>query len=139
MMFSRLARRILSNQTFYTATHEWVTATGPGKARIGITDFAQDELGEVVFVDAGKQGKSLKKGESVCTVESVKAVGEVYAPFPCTVTAVNPELGSNPKLVNDKPENEGWLVELGYTGDFSALTKGLKDSKAYLNSLPKKK
>ncbi|MGH3711927.1 MAG: glycine cleavage system protein GcvH [Micromonosporaceae bacterium] len=96
----------------YTPEHEWVR-TGDGAAvRIGITDYAQDALGDIVFVDLPEVGKEITAGESFGEVESTKSVSDIYAPVDGTVTATNPALAETPELLNTDPYGEGWLVEI---------------------------
>lgn len=95
----------------YTKTHEWVKLTGT-KATIGITDHAQHELTDIVFVELPSVGKELKKGEELCVVESVKSVSEVYTPVSGKVTAVNTKLDDTPEIINNNPYDNGWLVEI---------------------------
>jgi glycine cleavage system H protein len=95
----------------YTKTHEWVKLAG-GKAKIGITDHAQEELTDIVFVELPSVGKEVKKGDELCVVESVKSVSEVYAPVSGKVVAVNTKLDDSPEIINGSPYDDGWLVEL---------------------------
>ena len=95
----------------YTKTHEWVKLTG-AKAKIGITDHAQEELTDIVFVELPTVGKEVKKGEELCVVESVKSVSEVYAPVSGKIVAVNTKLDDSPEIINSSPYDDGWLVEL---------------------------
>jgi len=95
----------------YTETHEWILKKN-GIARIGITDYAQENLTDVVFVELPEIGKRYKKGEVIVTLESVKAVEDVYAPFSGKIFAVNEELNDEPGLINSSPYDEGWLVEM---------------------------
>jgi glycine cleavage system H protein len=93
----------------YTKDHEWVLFEN-GVATLGITHFAQDELGEIVFVDLPGSGLSVTKGESVCVVESTKAASDVYSPIAGTVKEANPDLENEPTLVNSDPYGKGWMV-----------------------------
>ena len=95
----------------YTKTHEWVKLIGT-KAKIGITDHAQEELTDIVFVELPTVGKEVKKGEELCVVESVKSVSEVYAPISGKIVAVNTKLDDSPEIINSSPYDNGWLVEL---------------------------
>ncbi|MFC6864646.1 glycine cleavage system protein GcvH [Halomicroarcula sp. GCM10025817] len=95
----------------YRESHEWVRATD-GTARVGITDFAQDELGDVVFVELPAVGDELATGDDFGVVESIKAVSDIYTPVAGTVTAVNERLRDEPELVNEDPFGEGWLLEI---------------------------
>ena len=95
----------------YTKTHEWVKLTGT-KAKIGITDHAQEALTDIVFVELPTVGKEVSKGEELCVVESVKSVSEVYAPVSGKVVAVNTKLDDSPEVINTSPYDNGWLVEL---------------------------
>jgi glycine cleavage system H protein len=94
----------------YTESHEWTTTDEP--ARVGITDFAQDELGDVVFVELPDEGETVTGGEAFGVVESIKAVSDVYAPLSGEVVAVNDDLFDRPELLNEDPYGEGWLIEV---------------------------
>ena len=95
----------------YTKDHEWLMIEG-NAARIGITDYAQQELGDVVYVELPDVGKTLDKGESFGSVESVKAVSEIYMPLSGTVTEVNEALADSPEEVNHSPYGEGWMIRI---------------------------
>jgi glycine cleavage system H protein len=95
----------------YSEDHEWVRVDG-GKGRVGITDFAQDQLGDIVFVELPKVGQAVRQGEALGVVESVKSVSDVFSPVSGTVTAVNEALAQHPEAVNQDPYGEGWLVEI---------------------------
>lgn len=95
----------------YTEEHEWLKVDGD-VATLGITDFAQNELGEVVYVELPESGESFEAGEELGSIESVKAVSEIYTPVPCEVVEVNEELEDSPETVNDDPHGEGWLVKI---------------------------
>jgi len=95
----------------YTKEHEWLKIDG-GTGVIGITDYAQDKLGSIVFVDLPAPGTSFKKGETLVTVDSVKAVAEVYAPISGQVESVNESLRDNPECVNRECYGQGWMVRL---------------------------
>ncbi|PSP85824.1 glycine cleavage system protein H [Halobacteriales archaeon QS_6_64_34] len=106
----------------YLESHEWVHTDG-ATARVGITDFAQDELGDVVFVELPDGGDNLTAGEAFGVVESIKAVSDVYAPISGTVTAVNESLFDRPELLNEDPFGDGWMleVEVGDEGELDEL------------------
>ena len=95
----------------YTDTHEWLKLKGD-TAIIGITDHAQTELTDIVFVELPEVGKEIKKGEELCVVESVKSVSEIYAPISGKIVNINEKLEDAPETVNEKPYDDGWLVEL---------------------------
>ena len=95
----------------YMESHEWVADTD-GTARVGITDFAQDELGDVVFVELPDEGDELTHGEEFGVVESIKAVSDLYSPVDGTVVAVNDALADQPELVNGDPFGDGWMLEV---------------------------
>ncbi len=95
----------------YTDTHEWLKLKGD-TVIIGITDHAQTELTDIVFVELPEVGKEIKKGEELCVVESVKSVSEIYAPVSGKIVNVNEKLEDAPETVNEKPYDDGWLVEL---------------------------
>lgn len=113
----------------YTDEHEWIRKVGDSTVRIGITDYAQDQLGDVVYVELPESGKEVAKDDLVVEIESTKSVGEVYAPFAGTVGAVNDSVGETPELVNTSPYGDGWLVEIELDGDYSI--DGLLDAAAY--------
>ncbi|MGH3635114.1 MAG: glycine cleavage system protein GcvH, partial [Mycobacterium sp.] len=96
----------------YTAEHEWVRRTGDDAVRIGITDFAQSALGDVVFVQLPDPGTGLSMGESFGEVESTKSVSDLYAPVSGEVVAVNNDLEASPQLVNSDPYGAGWLLDV---------------------------
>ncbi|MEM0492943.1 MAG: glycine cleavage system protein GcvH [Candidatus Thermoplasmatota archaeon] len=95
----------------YTDTHEWVKVKGK-TIRVGITDHAQSQLTDIVYVELPEVGKKVKKGEELCVVESVKSVSDVYAPVAGKVINVNKKIEDNPEIINSSPYDEGWLVEL---------------------------
>ncbi|WP_049969974.1 glycine cleavage system protein GcvH [Haladaptatus cibarius] len=95
----------------YLESHEWVSVTD-GTATIGISDFAQDELGDVVFVELPSEGDELAQGDEFGVVESIKAVSDLYSPVSGTVTDINDELESTPELVNEDPFGDGWMLEV---------------------------
>ena len=97
---------------YYTEEHEWVQRTGDDTVRVGITDYAQSALGDVVFVQLPDVGAEVTAGESFGEVESTKSVSDLYAPVSAKVVAVNGDLEANPQLVNSDPYSEGWLVDL---------------------------
>jgi len=100
----------------YLDSHEWARVDD-GTARIGISDFAQDELGDVVFVDLPGEGEDVTAGEDFGVVESIKAVSDIYAPVSGTVTAVNDDLVDAPELINEAPYGDGWLIEVDLADD----------------------
>ncbi len=112
----------------FSKDHEWVRVDG-NTARIGISDYAQSQLGDVVFVELPEIGKVLKKGAEAAVVESVKAASEVYAPVGGTVTAVNAALVDDPAAVNADPLGAGWFVEVTLAD--AAELDGLMDEAAY--------
>ncbi len=112
----------------YTQEHEWIDVAGD-VATVGITDYAQGQLGDVVFVDLPEAGRAVTKGGEAAVVESVKAASDVYAPVSGTVTEANPALADDPSLVNSAPEGEGWFFKLTLS-DASELD-GLMDKAAY--------
>ena len=120
----------------YTSDHEWLRRDeeSPDEAVIGITDFAQDQLGDVVYLDLPAEGAEVAAGERFGEVESVKTVSDLYAPVTGEVLATNGELEEQPELVNDSPYEEGWLIRVRL-GDESQLD-GLLDADAYRAQLP---
>ena len=112
----------------YTAEHEWVRQ-GDGALRVGITDFAQDQLGDIVYVSLPEVGAAVAAGDAVGELESTKSVSDVYAPLSGTVSAVNEALDGQPELVNSDPYGEGWLFEL--EGSDAGALEGLLDASGY--------
>lgn len=112
----------------YSSDHEWISSDG-GRVRIGITEYAQDALGDVVFVQLPNVGDAVDAGAGIGEVESTKSVSDIYAPVSGTVVAVNDALGESPQLLNDDPFGEGWICEIEVT-DAAALD-ALLDSAAY--------
>jgi len=116
----------------YTAEHEWVQRVGDDTVKVGITDFAQSSLGDVVFVQLPDVGSDVTAGESFGEVESTKSVSDLYAPVTAKVVAVNGDLEGSPQLVNSDPYGEGWLVELQADADaLAGEVGGLLDADAY--------
>ena len=101
----------------YTSEHEWVKRIGDDTVRVGITDFAQSSLGDVVFVQLPDVGADITAGDSFGEVESTKSVSDLYSPVSAKVVAVNGDLEGNPQLVNSDPYGDGWLVELRADAD----------------------
>jgi len=95
----------------YQESHEWARQEN-GTVRLGITDFAQDELGDVVFVEVPGQGESIEQGEEFGVIESIKAVSDLYAPISGTIVSTNEELIDVPELVNEDPYGDGWMLEV---------------------------
>ena len=95
----------------YTSDHEWVSVVG-NVATIGITDFAQGELGDIVFVEFPELSSTVEKGQSAGSIEAVKTVADLYMPISGTVIAVNENLDNNPEVVNDTPYGDGWMVKI---------------------------
>jgi len=112
----------------YSETHEWVAVDG-SVATVGITDFAQSQLGDVVFLELPRKGQRLAAGEAFGVIESVKAASDLYAPLAGTVVEVNERLAANPELVNTDPLGEGWLIKVEAEG---GLPDSLLDEAAYL-------
>ncbi len=123
----------------YTADHEWVRRSGDDTVRIGITDFAQSALGDVVFVQLPGAGSEVTAGEAFGEVESTKSVSDLYAPVSGKVSAVNGDLEANPQLVNTDPYGAGWLLDIQVeSSDVAALESAiaeLLDAEAYRGTL----
>ena len=122
----------IPSELSYTAEHEWVQRVGDDTVRVGITDFAQSSLGDVVFVQLPDVGTDVTAGESFGEVESTKSVSDLYSPVTAKVVAVNGELEGSPQLVNSDPYGEGWLIELQAGADaLAGEVDGLLDADAY--------
>lgn len=114
---------------YYTSTHEWVKVDDGGNAIVGITDFAQDALGDVVFVELPNEGQTVSANDDVAAVESVKAASDIYAPVDGEVVSVNEALEDTPDLLNSEPFDDGWIFVLR-PNDVNDL-KSLLDSNNY--------
>jgi glycine cleavage system H protein len=113
----------------YTAEHEWVEVTPEGTLRFGITDFAQEQLGDVVFVSLPDPGRQLDAGAACGEVESTKSVSDIYAPVAGEIVARNEAVVANPELVNSDPYGAGWMVEVRVAD--VGVVDGLLDAAAY--------
>ncbi len=112
----------------YTDTHEWIKIMG-NTALVGITDHAQSELTDIVFVELPEIGKEVKKGEELCVVESVKSVSEIYSPISGKISKINKNIEQTPETINESPYDAGWLVEIEFK-DKSEID-GLLDADSY--------
>ncbi|MFT3902242.1 MAG: glycine cleavage system protein GcvH [Niabella sp.] len=112
----------------YTKDHEWISVDG-NTATVGITDFAQRELGDIVYIEVETIGKALQAGDVFGTVEAVKTVSDLFLPVSGTVTELNEQLGNAPELVNSDPYGDGWLIKM--TVDNVADVEGLLDAAGY--------
>ncbi|HVJ02543.1 MAG TPA: glycine cleavage system protein GcvH [Sphingomonas sp.] len=119
---------------YYTEDHEWIEVDGE-TATVGITDYAQGQLGDIVFVEVPEEGRTVSKGDDAAVVESVKAASDVYAPVGGTVIEGNPALADNPALVNEDPEGEGWFFKLTLAD--AGEVGGLMDESAYKDFVSK--
>ena len=120
----------------YTAEHEWLRRTGDGAARVGITDYAQAALGDVVFVQLPEAGTALRAGDAFGEVESTKSVSDLYAPVTAKVLAVNADLEASPELVNSDPYGDGWLIEIEVSDETLAeVAATLLDADGYRATL----
>ena len=117
----------------YTQSHEWVSREANGNVRIGITDHAQEALGDLVFVELPAVGDETDQGDSVAVVESVKAASDIYAPVTGEVVAINEDLEDDPGLINNDPYGDGWLYEVALSDETEL--DGLLDAAAYEGTL----
>lgn len=117
----------------YTESHEWVSVEADGSVRIGISDHAQEALGDLVFVELPAVGDSLDQGDACAVVESVKAASDIYSPITGEVLAVNEALEDDPGIVNADPYGDGWLFQVSL--DDASELEGLLDAEAYEESL----
>jgi glycine cleavage system H protein len=113
----------------YTKDHEWIRDNGDGTATVGITHFAQSELGDIVYVDIDTVGETIDKDAVFGTVEAVKTVSDLFMPITAEVLEINPELDANPELVNEDPYGKGWMVKIKVS-DVSQLDE-LLDASSY--------
>ena len=114
--------------TYFTDDHEWIRVEG-GIATVGITDYAQEQLGDLVFVELPEVGKTVSKGDAAVVVESVKAASDVYAPVDGEIAEVNDALSSDPALVNSSPTGNGWLWKMKLADE--GQLEGLMDEAGY--------
>jgi glycine cleavage system H protein len=119
---------------YFTEDHEWIELDGE-IATVGITEYAQSQLGDIVFVEVPEEGKTVSKGDDAAVVESVKAASDVYAPVSGTVVEGNPALEDNPALVNEDPEGDGWFFKM--TLSDSSELDGLMNESAYADFVSK--
>jgi len=122
----------LPDDIHYAKSHEWAKAEGEN-VKVGITDFAQDQLGDIVFVEMPEVGETFDKGAEFGTVESVKAVSELYMPIGGEIVAVNSALEDSPEFINNTPYSDGWMIAV--KPDDPAGLEGLMTKDAYLTSL----
>lgn len=122
----------LRNDFLYSKEHEWVQTVGEHTVRIGITEFAQHQLGDIVFVELPDLEASVKAEDSIGTIESVKTVSDLFSPVSGTIVAVNGALQDSPELVNSSPYEEGWMIEIRVDGDVRAALSTLLNADAYL-------
>ncbi|QYR22974.1 glycine cleavage system protein GcvH [Paenibacillus sp. sptzw28] len=115
----------------YSDEHEWVQSIEGNTVRIGITDYAQSQLGDIVFVEFPEPGTKVAAGDSMGTIESVKTVSELYCPVPGTVTKVNETLVDLPELINSEPYDGGWIVEVAVEGSVDDALKKLLTAEGY--------
>jgi glycine cleavage system H protein len=127
--------KLIGGVKLYTQSHEWIQRESGSIARMGISNFAQDQLGEVVYADLPSAGSTFSQGQTICTLESVKAVGEVYTPMDSEVVEINEKLADKPNLINESPEDEGWLLKLRFEGDFDSFSKKWMETSKYQETL----
>ncbi|MDH5807325.1 MAG: glycine cleavage system protein GcvH [Candidatus Verstraetearchaeota archaeon] len=123
---------IILEGLLYSKTHEWI-AFEENLARVGISDYAQKNLHDIVYVELPKVGSFFKKNSTICTLESIKAVAEVYAPVDCTIIEINSKLIDSPEIINKDPYGEGWLVKVKIEGRIEELM----DAKTYAEFIKK--
>jgi glycine cleavage system H protein len=117
----------------YTRTHEWLKTEADGTITVGISDHAQDALGDLVFVETPELGRKVKAGEACAVVESVKAASDIYSPIAGEIIAANEALASQPELLNTDPYGEGWIMKLRPADE--AESSALLDAKSYESTL----
>ncbi|MGM0882168.1 MAG: glycine cleavage system protein GcvH [Bacillota bacterium] len=121
----------IREQLVYSEEHEWVSKVEGQTVRIGITDYAQSQLGDIVFVEFPEAGAVVTAGDSVGTIESVKTVSELYSPVTGTVTKVNESLIGQPELLNEEPYDGGWIIEVEVDGSLEVAFGKLLMADAY--------
>ncbi len=123
----------MDNTLKFSESHEWVRDNGDGTVTIGISEHAQEMLGDVVFVELPEEDAEIEAGDSFSLVESVKAASDIYAPVSGVVVEVNEELGDSPELINEEPYEGGWIVKVKMSDP--AELDDLKDAEEYLSSI----
>jgi glycine cleavage system H protein len=121
--------KVVPEELKYTQEHEWVARTGPDTVRVGITDYAQGQLGDVVFVQLPEPGEQVTAGQSIGEVESTKSVSDVFSPLDGEIVARNESLDAQSELVNSDPYGEGWMIDIRVADP--AAVDGLLDAEAY--------
>ncbi|MCG7380168.1 glycine cleavage system protein GcvH [Paenibacillus sp. ACRSA] len=121
----------LKSDFLYSEEHEWVQTVGEDTVRIGITEFAQHQLGDIVFVELPDLESSVQAEESIGTIESVKTVSDLFSPVSGSIIAINDALQDAPELVNSSPYEEGWMIEIRVNGDLSTALSKLMNADAY--------
>ncbi|HYS35461.1 MAG TPA: glycine cleavage system protein GcvH [Pseudonocardiaceae bacterium] len=124
-----MATTVIPEDLKYTNEHEWIARTGADTVRLGITDFAQTQLGDVVFVQLPEPGEQVSAGQTIGEVESTKSVSDLFSPLDGEVVARNENLDQQPELVNAEPYGDGWMIELRVAD--AAAVDGLLDAQAY--------
>ncbi|WP_336780300.1 glycine cleavage system protein GcvH [Paenibacillus illinoisensis] len=121
----------LKSDFLYSEEHEWVQTVGEDTVRIGITEFAQHQLGDIVFVELPDLESDVKAEDSIGTIESVKTVSDLFSPVSGSIIAVNEALQDAPELVNSSPYEEGWMIEIRVEGDLTTALSKLMNADAY--------
>ncbi|NUU77560.1 glycine cleavage system protein GcvH [Paenibacillus xylanilyticus] len=121
----------LKSDFLYSEEHEWVQTVGEDTVRIGITEFAQHQLGDIVFVELPDLESAVKAEDSIGTIESVKTVSDLFSPVSGSIIAVNEALQDAPELVNSSPYEEGWMIEIRVEGDLTEALSKLMSADAY--------
>lgn len=121
----------MKNNRWYSEEHEWVEVIGEAKVRIGITAFAQHQLGDIVFVELPDVGTAVSAGDGIGTIESVKTVSDLFSPVSGKVARVNEALTDSPQLVNDEPYESGWMLELDEVPDLQQQLADLMSENDY--------
>jgi glycine cleavage system H protein len=119
----------------FSKEHEWLRVEADNTASLGITDYAQEELGDITYVELPEMGSLFSTGESPVTIESVKAVTEVYTPVSCEVIEVNDQLDDEPELINNSPYEDGWIIKIKLTEPLSKPLMKPDEYEEYLDSL----
>lgn len=121
----------VKDNRWYSKEHEWVERLESGNIRMGISDFAQHQLGDIVFVELPDPGTTVVSSDNIGTIESVKTVSDLYCPVNGTVVTINDELSTSPELVNSDPYDQGWMIEIEITGDLEEQLSHLLNAADY--------
>ena len=125
----------VSNNFFYTKDHEWVSAPSNSVVTVGVSQYALEQLGDIVYIELPEVGKKLSAGDSFGTIESTKTVSDLYVPEDGVVSEVNNNIVKNPELIQEDPYNQGWLIKFKLTKNITKTLMSLQEYKSYIQEI----